>query len=73
MQQMSVQQSLNVDNDMEQLAGLKAEHAALKRRLADFEHHRYLTSTEEIERRRLQKLKLLAKDRMTILERRVSG
>ena len=71
MQQTSVQESVNVDNTIEQLQSLKAEHAALKRRLGDFETHRYLTSTEEIERRRLQKLKLRTKDRIASLEAQV--
>lgn len=52
----------------EQIEALKLEHAALKRRLDDFDSHRFLTPAEQVERRRLQKLKLLAKDRIVQLE-----
>ena len=40
------------------------EHRQLEETLASIDAHRYLTSEEEIERKRLQKLKLAAKDRM---------
>jgi hypothetical protein len=40
------------------------EHSKLEHTLASFESHRYLTPEEEVERKRIQKLKLAAKDRM---------
>lgn len=40
------------------------EHSKLELTLASFETHRYLTPEEEVERKRIQKLKLAAKDRM---------
>ena len=40
------------------------EHDKLENTLAAFETHRYLTPEEEMERKRLQKLKLAAKDKM---------
>ena len=51
------------DHD-EELRALYEEHLALKRRLEDFRHKLYLTTEEELERKRIQKLKLASKDRM---------
>ena len=51
------------DHDAE-LRALYEEHLALKRRLDDFRHKLYLTGEEELERKRIQKLKLASKDRM---------
>jgi uncharacterized protein YdcH (DUF465 family) len=55
------------DPEFEQL---EKEHRKLDRELLDFETHVYLTPEEEFERRRLQKLKLAAKDRMMDMIRR---
>jgi hypothetical protein len=53
---------------------LEQEHKKLEDTLMTFEVHRYLTPEEEIERKRIQKLKLAAKDRMMdILRRTRSG
>ena len=57
----------------EQIAALKTEHAALKHRLADLDQQRFLTPAEQLERRRLQKLKLRAKDRIVMLEATLPG
>lgn len=46
------------------------EHSELENRLRSIDSHVYLTPEEEIERKRLQKLKLLAKDRMMEILRR---
>lgn len=46
------------------------EHRKLEASLTTFEAHRYLTPEEEIERKRIQKLKLAAKDRMMDIVRR---
>ncbi len=46
------------------------EHEKLEASLTSFETHRYLTTEEEIERKRIQKLKLAAKDRMMEIIRR---
>jgi len=43
---------------------LEQEHRKLDSELMSFETHVYLSPEEEIERRRLQKLKLAAKDKM---------
>ncbi|MEK6698916.1 MAG: DUF465 domain-containing protein [Nitrospirota bacterium] len=46
------------------------EHRKLDDELMNFETHVYLTPEEEIERKRMQKLKLAAKDRMMEMVRR---
>jgi len=46
------------------------EHRQLESTLMSFEAHRYLTPEEEVERKRIQKLKLAAKDRMMEIIRR---
>jgi uncharacterized protein YdcH (DUF465 family) len=46
------------------------EHRQLENTLMSFEAHRYLTPEQEVERKRIQKLKLAAKDRMMEIIRR---
>lgn len=46
------------------------EHSELEMKLKKIDSHVYLTPEEEVERKRLQKLKLLAKDRMMEMIRR---
>ena len=46
------------------------EHRQLENTLTSFEAHLYLTPEEEVERKRIQKLKLAAKDRMMEIIRR---
>jgi hypothetical protein len=54
----------------EELKTLYEEHAELKRQLETFRHKHYLTAEEEIEKKRIQKLKLASKDRiMELLHR----
>jgi uncharacterized protein YdcH (DUF465 family) len=43
---------------------LLEEHLRYEQRLDEFNKLRYLTSDQEIEKKRLQKIKLLGKDRM---------
>jgi uncharacterized protein len=58
-----------VIND-EELKMLYEEHAELKRQLESFRLKHYLTAEEEIEKKRIQKLKLASKDRiMELLHR----
>ncbi len=46
------------------------EHVALERRLADFQGRSHLSPEEEVEKKRIQKLKLAGKDKiMEILSR----
>jgi uncharacterized protein len=49
---------------------LEQEHRKIDKELMNFEIHVYLSPEEEIERRRLQKLKLAAKDKMMEMLRR---
>lgn len=48
----------------EELRALYQEHAELKHRLESFRSKLYLTAEEELEKKRIQKLKLASKDRM---------
>ena len=50
---------------------LEQEHRKLDSELMNFEIHVYLSPEEEFERRRLQKLKLAAKDKMMEMIRRL--
>jgi hypothetical protein len=47
-----------------ELRALYSEHVDLKRQLESLNHKHHLTAEEEIEKKRLQKLKLAGKDRM---------
>jgi uncharacterized protein YdcH (DUF465 family) len=49
---------------------LEQEHRKLDQQLMTFETHVYLSPEEEFERRRLQKLKLATKDKLTDMIRR---
>ena len=58
-----------VDRDPE-LRQYYEEHVALERQLADFQGRSHLTPEEEVDKKRIQKLKLAGKDRiMDILSR----
>jgi uncharacterized protein len=58
-----------VDKDPE-LRKYYEEHQELERKLAEFQHKHHLSPDEEVEKKRLQKLKLLGKDKiMEILGR----
>ena len=46
---------------------LRTEHQALKERLTSMRGHRFLTPEEELEKRTLQKLKLMKKDALAAL------
>ena len=46
---------------------LRTEHQALKERLVSMRGHRFLTPEEELEKRTLQKLKLMKKDALAAL------
>jgi hypothetical protein len=48
----------------ERLRELYQEHLQLKQQLEAFRHKIYLTPAEELEKKRIQKLKLASKDRM---------
>ncbi len=48
----------------EELRRLVEEHQAFERELERFSNKRYLTPAEELEKKRIQKLKLAGKDRI---------
>ena len=54
---------LHLNHD-EELRALYAEHQELKHKLEAFRNKHYLTNEEEVEEKRIQKLKLASKDRM---------
>lgn len=53
----------------EEFRGLTEEHQKLEKLLAELDRKRYLTPEEEYERKKIQKQKLLKKDRMAELIR----
>jgi uncharacterized protein len=62
-----IQQHLDHDGE---LKALYVEHQELKHQLEAFRNKLYLTTEEELEKKRIQKLKLASKDRiMEILNR----
>jgi uncharacterized protein YdcH (DUF465 family) len=52
-----------LDKDPE-LKRFYEEHRELEKKLAEFQHKHYLSPEEEVEMKRIQKLKLVGKDRM---------
>ena len=62
-----IQQLMNHDNEMR---ALYAEHQELKHQLESFRDKIHLGTEEELEKKRIQKLKLASKDKlMAIVER----
>jgi len=58
-----------LDRDPE-LKKFYEEHREFEKKLAEYQHKHYLTPDEEVEMKKIQKLKLVGKDRMMeILER----
>ena len=55
---------LSLVDQVPELQSLYMEHQGLKKQLDTLNHKHYLTPEEELERKRLQKLKLAGKDRM---------
>ena len=53
----------------EEFRSLLEEHQALERQLEGFNRRRYLTPEEELERKVIQKRKLMKKDRMAAILR----
>jgi uncharacterized protein len=62
-----------LDRDPE-LKKFYEEHREFEKKLAEYQHKHYLTPDEEVEMKKIQKLKLVGKDRMMeILERHRHG
>ena len=58
---------------VETIARLRREHRELDQKLQEMDQRRFLTPTEDMERKRLQKLKLLKKDKIFYLEKMQSS
>ncbi|MFA6054155.1 MAG: DUF465 domain-containing protein [Thermodesulfovibrionales bacterium] len=67
MKEQEIVDQLKKEND--EFKKLSEEHRNLDGLLAEIDNKRYLTPEEEVERKRIQKLKLLRKDRMAELIR----
>ena len=52
-----------LDKDPE-LKKIYEEHQELEKKLAEYQHKHFLTPDEEVEMKKIQKLKLIGKDRM---------
>lgn len=64
---------LSLIDQVPELRGLYEEHLDLKKKLDRFNHKLHLSAEEEVERKRLQKLKLAGKDRMMLILHDVTG
>ncbi len=58
-----------VKKENEEFRKLFKEHQDLEKRLEEFNRKRFLDSDEEIEKKRIQKVKLYGKDRMAAILR----
>ena len=67
MKEREIVEFLKQEND--EFKKLSEEHRSLDVLLAEIDSKRFLTSEEEVERKKLQKQKLLKKDRMAELVR----
>ena len=52
---------------LDSLSALQARHAELDQQIHELDRRKYLSVNEQMERKRLQKLKLFAKDRIAML------
>ncbi len=68
MKEQEIVELLKKEND--EFRKLSEEHRSLDVLLAEIDSKRYLTAEEEFERKRLQKQKLLKKDRLAELVRK---
>ena len=64
MEKREEEQILSLVDQVPELRSLYAEHQELKKQLDTLNHKHYLTPEEELEKKRIQKLKLAGKDRM---------
>jgi hypothetical protein len=65
-----IQQHLNDDDE---LKAVYEEHLQLKNKLLEYRNKHYLTIEEEMEEKRIHKLKLASKDRMMVILERYQG
>ena len=65
-----IRQHLNHDDE---LRAVYEEHLQLKNKLLEYRSKHYLTLEEEMEEKRIHKLKLASKDRMMVILGRYQG
>jgi len=65
-----IRQHLNHDDE---LKAVYEEHLQLKNKLLEYRSKHYLTLEEEMEEKRIHKLKLASKDRMMVILGRYQG
>jgi len=65
-----IQQHLNDDDE---LKAVYEEHLQLKNKLLEYRSKHYLSIEEEMEEKRIHKLKLASKDRMMVILERYQG
>lgn len=73
MEKAEEQQILSLIDQVPELRGLYDEHVDFKRKLDKLNHKVHLSIEEEVEKKRLQKLKLAGKDRMMELLHRYTA
>jgi hypothetical protein len=64
MEKREEEEILSLADQLPELRSLYAEHQDLKKKLDKLNHKHYLTPEEELEKKRIQKVKLVGKDRM---------
>ena len=64
MEKREEEEILSLVGQVPELKSLYAEHQDLKKQLDKLNHKHYLTPEEELEKKRIQKIKLVGKDRM---------
>ncbi len=73
MEKREEEQILSLFGQVPELRGLYAEHQALKKQLDKLNRKHHLTPDEELEKKRIQKLKLAGKDRMMTIVAALRG
>lgn len=64
MEKREEEEILSLVDQLPELRSLYAEHQDLKKKLDKLNHKHHLTPEEELEKKRIQKVKLVGKDRM---------
>jgi hypothetical protein len=64
MEKREEEEILSLVDQVPELKSLYAEHQDLEKQLDRLNHKHYLTPEEELEKKRIQKIKLVGKDRM---------
>ncbi len=62
-----------VKNENEEFRKLYSEHHDLEQKLTELTRSKYLTPEQEVEKKRLQKIKLIGKDKMLKILKQYEG